>query len=74
MKMHNWLYNYRYAWAIEKSFGGLVKRAAYLTESEIAFGIFNKHYHDMQVCYQAFFPEVKKLAANFLKYNPAANF
>ncbi len=60
MKEYNWLYNYRYAWGIEKSFGGLVGRAAYLTESEKAFEIFNSHYAAMQICYNNFFPDLKK--------------
>lgn len=66
MKEYNWLYNYRYKWAIEKSFGGLVRRAAYLTESKIAFEIFNKHYDAMQICYADFFPLLKKYAAHHL--------
>lgn len=60
MQSQNWLYNYRHTWAIEKSFGGLVHRAAYLTECKIAFDIFNDHYKAMQVCYAAFFPDLKK--------------
>lgn len=60
MQEHDWLYNYRHRWGIEKSFGGLVRRAAYLTESEIAFEIFNKHYEAMQVCYDNFFTDLKK--------------
>ncbi len=60
MRVHDWLYNYRHRWAIEKSFGGLVRRAAYLTESEIAFEIFNTHYEAMQVCYDNFFTDLKK--------------
>ncbi len=63
MKEQNWLYNYRYTWGIEKSLGGVVRRAAYLTESEIAFALFNKFYPEMQACYTAFFPDVKKYAA-----------
>jgi acyl carrier protein phosphodiesterase len=66
MKEHDWLYNYRHAWAIEKSFGGLVRRAAYLTESKIAFDLFNEHYRAMQVCYAAFFPDLKKFTVNQL--------
>ncbi|MEO6541855.1 MAG: ACP phosphodiesterase [Ferruginibacter sp.] len=66
MKEYDWLYNYRYTWAIEKSFGGLVKRAAYLTESKIAFEIFNTHYAAMSVCYAAFFPDLKKFTAGHL--------
>lgn len=60
MKEYDWLYNYRYKWAIEKSFNGLVRRAAYLTESKIAFEVFNEHYEAMQVCYTNFFPSLKK--------------
>ena len=64
MKAHDWLYNYRFTWAIERSFGGLVRRAAYLTESKIAFDVFNKNYAVMQVCYASFFPDLKKFAIN----------
>ena len=66
MKEYDWLYNYRYTWAIEKSFGGLVKRAAYLTESKIAFDIFKEHYAAMQICYDAFFPDLKKFTIHQL--------
>ncbi len=66
MKEHDWLYNYRNTWAIEKSFGGLVRRSAYLTESKIAFEIFNKYYTEMQVCYRAFFPDLKAYSINRL--------
>lgn len=60
MKEYDWLYNYRYKWAIEKNFNGLVRRAVYLTESKIAFEVFNEHYEAMQVCYTNFFPSLKK--------------
>ncbi len=66
MKEHDWLYNYRYKWGIEKSFGGLVHRAAYLTESRIAFELFNEHYAAMQRCYTNFFPSLKKFATHQL--------
>lgn len=64
MKQYDWLSNYRHTWGIEKSFGGVVRRAAYLTESEKAFEIFNTHYAAMQVCYNAFFPDIKKYSFN----------
>jgi acyl carrier protein phosphodiesterase len=66
MKEYDWLYNYRYTWGIEKSFGGLVRRAAYLTESTIAFEIFNLHYAAMQDCYNNFFSHLKKYSLNKL--------
>jgi acyl carrier protein phosphodiesterase len=66
MKEQNWLFNYRYPGGIEKSFGGLVRRAAYLKESGIAFELFNRHLLEMQVCYDDFFPEVKKISARWI--------
>ena len=62
MLSQNWLYNYRYKEGIEKSFGGLVKRAAYLSESAIAYRIFNNDYNALHVCYNEFFPELKQFA------------
>ncbi|HMK03181.1 MAG TPA: acyl carrier protein phosphodiesterase, partial [Ferruginibacter sp.] len=66
MKQYDWLYNYRYKWGIEKSFGGLVRRAAYLTESSIAFDVFNENYAAMQGCYTTFFPSLKSFAKDQL--------
>ena len=62
MQQQNWLYHYSFREGIEKSFGGLVRRAAYLSESEIAFKIFNEHYETLEECYQLFFPSLKKFA------------
>ena len=62
MKEQNWLYNYRLKEGIKKSFGGLVRRAVYLHECEIAFQIFNENYEELKNCYYEFFPQVKKYA------------
>ena len=59
MKTQNWLYNYRLKEGIKSSFGGLVRRAAYLNESDHAFKIFNENYQELQDCYIAFFPYLK---------------
>lgn len=64
MKTYDWLYNYRYTAGIEKSFGGVVRRSAYLTESEIAFDIFTGNYAAMQSCYARFFPELKNFTTH----------
>jgi acyl carrier protein phosphodiesterase len=63
MKSQNWLYNYQFRWGLEKSFGGLVRRAAYITESETAFRLFEENYIALQNFYNAFMPDVKKNAA-----------
>jgi acyl carrier protein phosphodiesterase len=67
MKSQNWLYEYRLKEGIRKSFLGLVHRAAYLDESEIAFDIFNKHYEELKNYYEQFFPELKKFAFEKMK-------
>lgn len=67
MQEQDWLYHYRFRFGIEKSFGGLVRRSAYLTDSTAAFTLFEKHYAHLSTCYQAFFPEVKKMAADWLQ-------
>ncbi len=67
MKEYDWLYNYKNRWGIQKSFAGLVRRSSYLTESDIAFGLFNEHYEAMNQLYHDFYPDVKKFAAHHLQ-------
>jgi acyl carrier protein phosphodiesterase len=67
MKMQNWLYNYQFKEGIKKSFHGLVYKAAYLYESDIAFKIFNKNYADLKDCYTEFFPGLFQFASENLK-------
>lgn len=67
MKQQNWLYNYRLRSGMEKSFGGLVRRAVYLTESEMAFRLFEENYEHLYRCYQSFFPELYHFALNQMK-------
>ncbi len=62
MKKENWLYNYKFPQGIKNSFAGLVKRAAYITDADTAFTIFTNHYDDIQICYDEFFPQLKKFA------------
>ena len=62
MKNYNWLYNYQYNEGIRNSFGGLVRRAKYLSDSNTAFEIFKRHYLELKQCYQLFFPDLKNFA------------
>ncbi|HUM98533.1 MAG TPA: ACP phosphodiesterase [Chitinophagaceae bacterium] len=64
MKEKNWLYNYRHKWGTAKSMNGLVKRSAYLSESEIAFNIFEKNLGTLQLCYTHFWADLKPFAKN----------
>lgn len=62
MKKENWLYNYRSLPGISKSFGGLVYRAAYLSESDTAIKLFQEHYQLLLKCYRHFWLDVKPFA------------
>jgi len=65
----NWLYHYQYKAGIEKSFGGLVRRAAYLEESEVAYSVFLENYSQLEHLYVQFFPELKAFAKSWLQDN-----
>jgi acyl carrier protein phosphodiesterase len=67
MVQHNWLYNYQHCWGIQKSFGGVVRRSAYLTESDIAYDIFLTNLNALQLGYTTFFPELKTFTLNQLQ-------
>jgi acyl carrier protein phosphodiesterase len=64
MKEHNWLFNYRTRWGTGKSLGGVVRRAAYLTESDTAFQLFEQHYQLLQDCYRHFWAFAKPFTRN----------
>lgn len=56
MQQYNWLYNYQFAWGIEKSLAGLVNRAKYLTDYKPAFQLFVEFKAALQEHYHQFFP------------------
>lgn len=62
MKEQNWLFNYREKWGIEKSLGGVVRRAAYLTESDTAFRLFEEHHQLLSGCYRQFWADLQPFA------------
>jgi acyl carrier protein phosphodiesterase len=72
MKKHDWLYNYRHPWGIQRSFEGLAHRAAYIKESATAFLLFEKHYDELHRHYKDFFPALKEFSLMTLQQ--AGNF
>jgi acyl carrier protein phosphodiesterase len=62
MQSQNWLYNYRTEEGMQKSFGGLRKRAKYISETDTAFKIFIDSKVVIQQSYDYFFPALKKMA------------
>lgn len=71
MKTEDWLYNYKYTEGVRKTLHGLVRRAAYLKESDTAYRLFLQHYAELNNCYHAFFKDVKQFAKEkFEQLNP----
>ena len=64
MQAQDWLYNYRYDDGMQKSFGGLARRAKYITETETAFNIFLNNKEIIRESYQIFFPQLKLFTIN----------
>jgi acyl carrier protein phosphodiesterase len=62
MRTENWLYNYRKHEGMEKSLRGLVRRSAFLTESDTAYKLYLDNYEELRECYQMFMPDVKSFA------------
>lgn len=67
MKQYNWLYNYKNTAGIQRSFEGISLRALYMAESRTAFRLFTKNYGDLQKCYAAFFPSLKKFVIDTMR-------
>lgn len=67
MKSHNWLYGYRTREGAHRSLGGLVRRAAYLTDSSAAVAVFERHYDELKSYYQQFWADVKPYAKELLE-------
>lgn len=66
MRKQNWLFNYRNRWGISNSFEGVVRRAAYLTESKMAFELFESNFTRLQDLYNQFFPDLRAYAGGRL--------
>lgn len=62
MRSEDWLFHYRTREGIRKSLAGLVRRAAYLSDSQPAYELFLRHYAELRACYEIFFEDVKLYA------------
>lgn len=62
MRTQDWLYGYSTRQGIYQSFGGLVKRAAYLHDSSPAIAVFELHYSFLKDCFGTFWKEIKPFA------------
>ena len=64
MKSQNWLFHYNSRRGTKLSLGGVVRRAAYLTEGETAFRLFEEYYQPLQDCYRHFWADLKPFVRN----------
>lgn len=62
MRTENWLWQYRLQNGIEKSLHGLVRRSAYISDSQTACTLLQQHYTALQECYKVFIEDVKQYA------------
>ena len=62
MTSQNWLFHYQSTEGIQRSLGGLQRRAKYIDETETAFQLFLQHYEQIQTGYQLFFPELLQMS------------
>ncbi|MEO5501568.1 MAG: ACP phosphodiesterase [Ginsengibacter sp.] len=66
MKCQDWLANYSESNGIDKAFDGLVRRAAYLSDSTEAKKIFYANYQALKYYYEIFFNELEKFSLDVL--------
>ena len=59
MQEQDWLYNYRLNEGMQKSFGGLARRAKYIEETDTAYQIFLDNKPHIHKWYEIFIPDVK---------------
>ena len=67
MQAQDWLYNYRTDEGMQKSLGGLGRRAKYISETDTAFKIFLENKLLIEMQYKILFPAIKTFA--FQKMN-----
>ena len=64
MQKQDWLYNYQFNEGMQKSFGGLARRAKYIGETDTAYQIFLQNKDAIKGWYNIFFPQLKLFAAH----------
>ncbi len=61
MRDNDWLYHYHSNEGMRKSFGGLARRAKYISETDTAMQLFLDNKVKIQLHYDLFFPSLKKM-------------
>lgn len=61
MREQNWLYHYHSFFGVQKSLGGLKKRALYMNDIQPAYQLFEQEYKTIKAGYATFFPELHQI-------------
>ncbi|RQO31559.1 DUF479 domain-containing protein [Taibaiella sp. KBW10] len=70
MKEQNWLYGYRNVRGMQKSFNGLVHRARYIDNADMAYEAFVSNYYTLNQYYYEFIDDIKAFAATAIDALP----
>lgn len=65
MIQQDWLTNYANFYGIEQVFKGMSRRASFVSHMEDATAVLQKHYAEMQNCFDLFFPQLIEDSINF---------
>jgi acyl carrier protein phosphodiesterase len=66
MRQHDWLFHYQFEWGVERSFGGLQRRAQYIEDIDPAIAAFRNHYTQLEKCFRQFWPQLHQFARDTL--------
>ena len=58
MRSENWLLSYRSMQGIHQAFRGITRRAKYLDNQTDTFAVMERHYTELEKCYESFMPDL----------------
>jgi acyl carrier protein phosphodiesterase len=65
MKSQNWLYNYQFAWGIQKSLEGLDRRSANPTQMHLALDVYQEFESEFQQEFKVFIADAQAMATGY---------
>lgn len=66
MIRQDWLSNYANFHGMEQVFQGMSRRASFVSHMEDATSVLKKHYTEMQLCFDTFFPDLQSSVADYI--------
>ena len=65
MEKQDWLTNYAYFHGMDQVFKGMSQRASFVSHMEVGTQVLQKHYIEMQKCFDDFFPALIKACTDY---------